>query len=384
MVGVAALAGSASAQTATATPSAVDAALTQAQTFLDKRMFQEGVNLLTPLNDGKNAKVMIMLARQYQGLRLPNDCKMAVSIYDKVIAMDPKNKEAYDRRGDSYDCLGTPFLAKRLEDKLKVVEMAEAASPIKEASAGEYNGLSGAYADNASPAGVGAVNFDFVNKSIALRSRAIAMTPELTQANLRDKSDRLMARADITNSRLANPGAARDDADEALNIVRRKLDTTEPANWYRRANVSRVYANLGANVIAAVALPGFGTVRPTQASMRNEAIDFYTRYINAFESGGRDFAKYGSIIDAYTNRGANYNSMGGTPNKRTAIMDYQKAFDLNPREPRRLGDIGLRLVETGDALAAKSFFQRYFEMIQGVDIQGLNGRFAAEIRKVGG
>jgi tetratricopeptide (TPR) repeat protein len=386
MVGVAALAGSASAQTATATPSAIDTAVAQAQTLLDKRQYQAGVDLLTPMNDGKSAKLMIMLARHYQGLRLPNDCKTAVGIYDKVIAMDPKNVEAYDRRGDSYDCLGVPFLAQRLENKEKVVELAEAASPLKEASAGNYTGLGGAYADNAAPAGVGAVDFTKANKALELRSRGIGMTPEVTQANLRDKSDRIMARAELLNSRFANPTASRDDADEAYNMVRRRLDMTDPANWYRRAEIARRYANLPASVTAAASgVIAFGTsTRPQIAQVRNEAIDYYTRYINAFESSGRDFVKYPSAIDAYTNKGANYNSMGGTQNKRTANENYAKAFELNPRELRRLGDIGLRLVEINEGLSAKTYFQQYLTMTQGVDIQALNGRFAAEIRKVGG
>jgi tetratricopeptide (TPR) repeat protein len=250
----------------------------------------------------------------------------------------------------------------------------------KTASAGQINDLAGATLDMASPSGQGAVDFDRVQQALDLRSRAIAMTARGTV----DMANRLMDRAELLNSRLKNPGAARADADEALDIVRTQLDMGVLANLYARAQINRRYANLGTTVIAALNQPGYGIFRPTQAQMRNEAIDYYSRYIDAFHASGRDYTKCGSGIDAYTNRASVYNSIGDPASKRKAIDDYTKAFELNPREPRRLWDRAQRQLELDNDAAAKADIQQYLDMTKGVDIQGVNGRMLDLLRRLPG
>jgi hypothetical protein len=261
-----------------------------------------------------------------------------------------------------------------------MVDLADAGG--KSPSAGQIADLAGNTLDMAAPAGQGAVDFARVRTGLQLRSRAIAMSSMATDGALRDKAGRLMDRAELYNGTLANPGAARADADEALNIVRTKLDPGDYRNWYQRAEINRRFAALGDTVIAPLSLPGYGIFRPTAAQMRNEALDFYTRYINAFEASGRDFQKYGSGIDAYTNRASTYNALGDPASKRKAIADYSTSFSLNPRNPSRLWDRAQRQMELGNNTAARADISQYLAMNQGVDVSGINGRLLDLLRKL--
>jgi tetratricopeptide (TPR) repeat protein len=358
--------------------SGVGGALKQAEALRVQRRFQEMLPVLQPFADSKSFDVYVMLGRAYEGLRLPEHCQTALDWHNKAIALQPNNPTGYERRAAAYDCLGNPYFEEELADRARVVDMAETGG--KTASAGQINDLAGATLDMASPSGQGAVDFDRVQQALDLRSRAIAMTARGTV----DMANRLMDRAELLNSRLKNPGAARADADEALDIVRTQLDMGVLANLYARAQINRRYANLGTTVIAALNQPGYGIFRPTQAQMRNEALDYYSRYIDAFVASGRDFAKCGSGIDAYTNRASVHNSIGDPASKRKAIDDYTKAFELNPREPRRLWDRAQRQLELGNNAAVRADIQQYLSMTKGVDIQGVNGRMLDLLRRLPG
>jgi hypothetical protein len=359
----------------------VDAALKQAETLRTQRRFGEMLPVLQPYADSKNFDVDIAIGRAYEGLRLPEDCLLAVQWHSKAIDLQPNNPNAYERRAAAYDCLGNPYFQPELTDRERYVALDEA-GPTKTSTPGRYADLAGATSDMAAPTGQGQVDFARAQRALELRSKAIAMTPRATTGNLRDLAGRLMDRAELLNSRFANPGAARVDADAALDIVRNQLDMSEPASWYSRAEINRRYGALGSTIIAAVNLPGFGVFRPTQAAMRNEATDYYTKYINAFEASGRDYVKYGSGIDAYTNRGANYTNIGDPASKRNAIADFTRSFQLNPNEMRRLWDRAQRNIELGtNAAAIRADIQQYLDMTKGVDIQAANGRMLDFLRR---
>jgi tetratricopeptide (TPR) repeat protein len=363
----------------TGAPSAADA-VQKAETLRTQRRYAEMLPLLMPFAASNNFDVDIMIGRAYEGLKLPPDCLRALDWYNKAIALQPNNVTGYDRRASGYDCLGVPYLDRKLADRVRVVDMADTGG--KSPSAGQIGDLAGATLDMAAPGGQGAVDFARVRKGLELRSRAIAMTSTSTEGGLRDMAGRLMDRAELYNGRLANPGAARQDADEALNIVRTKLDMRNYRNWYSRAQINRRYAALGDTVIAPLMLPGFGIFRPTKAQLRNEAETYYTKYINAFEASGRDFAKYGSGVDAYTNRASNYSGMGGAINTRKAVADYSTSFALNPRNPARLWDRAQRQMDLGNNSAALADIQQYLAMNQGVDVQGVNGRLLALLHQL--
>jgi tetratricopeptide (TPR) repeat protein len=364
-----------------ATTGGIDAALKQAETLRTQRRFSEMLPVLQPFADSKNFDVYIAIGRAYEGLRLPEFCMTAVQWHSKAIDLQPNNPNGYERRAAAYDCQGNPYFQPELTDREKYVALDEA-GPTKLSSAGRYNDLAGAIADMAAPTGQGQVDFSRAQRALELRSKAIAMTPVATNSNLRDKAGRLMDRAELMNSRFANPGAARVDADAALDIARNQLDMSDPANWYSRAEINRRYGALGSTIIAAVSLPGFGIFRPTQASMRNEALAWYSKYIDAFEASGQDFVKYGSGIDAYTNRASNYNNMGDPASKRKAIENYTRSFQLDPNNFRRLWDRAQRNIELGtNAAAIRADIQQYLDMTKGVDVQAANGRMLDFLRR---
>jgi tetratricopeptide (TPR) repeat protein len=304
-----------------------------------------------------------------------------VQWHSKAIDLQPNNPNAYERRAAAYDCLGNPYFQPELTDREKVVALDEA-GPTKLSTAGRYNDLAGATGDMAAPTGQGQVDFTRAQRALELRSKAIAMSPTATNSNLRDKASRLMDRAELINSRFANPGGARVDADAALDIVRNQLDMSEYQSWYTRADINRRYANLGSTIIAAVSLPGFGVFRPTQASMRNEATAYFSKYVDAFEASGQDFVKYGDALDAIVNRASNFNSLGDPQNKRKSIEGYTRAFQLDPNNFRRLWDRAQRNMELGTTAAAiRADIQQYQSMTKGVDVQGVNGRMLDFLRR---
>jgi len=368
---------------ATANDAAIKAAVATAETLRTQRKFQEMLPVLMPYADAKNFDVYIGIGRAYEGLRLPENCLTAIEWHSKAIDLQPQNPAGYERRAAGYDCLGNPYFESELRDREKYVALDEA-GPNKISTAGRYNDLAGATSDLAGPAGQGIVDFARAKRALELRGKAIGLSNRASTGNMRDLASWLMDRAELLNSCFANPGAARVDADAALDIVRSQLDMSEPASWYTRAEINRRYGALGTTIIAALSQPGFGIFRPTQDSMRNEALSFYNKYIDAFEASGRNFVTYSSGIDAYTNRAANYNNMGGGQNKRKAVEGYTKAFELNPREMRRLWDRAQRQIELGNDQAAQSDMLQYLSMTKNVDIQGVNGRIQAELRRIPG
>lgn len=327
---------------------AIKDALKQASTLNSQRKFQAELDLLMPLASSQDAGILNQIGVAYAGLRTPDNCKLAYDYYTKAIAIDGTVPAYYGNRAGADDCMGLGYLQNRLNDRQKVVDLAEAANGGT-ASAGQYSDLAGANAALVAPSGQGAVDFDRATKTIVYRSKAIAL----------DKTPgRLMDRAENLKSWFNGAGTMKDA--HAAWAMAQDLDMGVPANVYTKAEIDRRYGALGATYIA----PG----DPTQAQLRNEAVSLYSQYIQAFEESGKNFAKYPSGIDAHTNRGVvlrdRASGKGAPADYRDAISDFQAAFDLNPGEPRRQYDIAdVYYNKLNQKLDAVPYLLRYMSML---------------------
>jgi tetratricopeptide (TPR) repeat protein len=303
------------AQSATPTPSARDAAraaaVTQSNSLRTMRNFQMAIDVLKPYENDGNFDVYVAMGQAIEGFWTPVDRLKAVEWYNKAIAVSPNNKNGYIRRAGAYGDAGFRWFEERLDDRRKVVALSEAASATKTAAAGEYGDLAGA--EDA-----------------------------------------------FTVSRFGtfNP-AARDT------VIASQGDPNAQATWYNIAQWARRTAALPtAMTLAGITISVNGITTPYRANvsqLRNQAIEYYSKYIDAFEASNRDYSKYGDAIGAYENRAATYRNMGGSFHRK-AIKDQETLLAINPRNANYWRNIGVSLDALREGVAAKPFYQKYVEL----------------------
>jgi hypothetical protein len=301
-----------------------DAAVAKSNALRTQREFQAARDAVMPYANDRDFDVYIAIGQAIQGWSTPLDHLRAVEWYNKAIALEPNNKTGYIRRAGALGDAGYRHFEERLDDRRRVVALAEAASPTKTAAAGEYGDLAGAENSFVVPRGGGLVDEARRDLVLELRTKALAAGETI---------GRLLDRAEHINSRYRNPSMGRDDVERAWYLVKR-LDQSAPANWYELAQFSRRVAALPAGMTlagATITVDGISTpYRPSVAQLRNQAMDLYTEYVNAFESSGRDYTRFGSGIGAYENRRAVCNSLAGNFHK-DAIRDMEVLMAINPR-----------------------------------------------------
>jgi tetratricopeptide (TPR) repeat protein len=342
------------AQGATDAAAARTAAVAKATELRTMRKFQDAIDVLKPFEGDNNFDVLIAMGQAIEGFTTPADRLRAVEYYNKAIALQPNNKLGYTRRAGAYGDAGFRHFEERLNDRLKAVELSEAASPLKMATAGEYSDLAGAE-DAFTVSRGGTYNPEVRDKVMALRSKAVAV--EETYA-------RLLDRAELVNSRYNNPSMGRTDVDRSSVLVE-QMDPTKPATWYAVAQWARRVAALPtAMTLAGVNVTISGITTPYRASvaqLRNKAIENYSKYIDAFEASGRNYATYGDAIGAYENRAAVYRSLGGSYHRK-AIKDTETLLEINPRNPGYWRNIGISLDALNERTPAKAFYQKYLDL----------------------
>jgi tetratricopeptide (TPR) repeat protein len=358
LVASAATAAPAFAQSATPTPSARDAAraaaVTQSNSLRTMRNFQMAIDVLKPYEGDNNFDVMIAMGQAIEGFWTPVDRLKAVEWYTKAIAVSPNNKTGYTRRAGAYGDAGFRWFEERLEDRRKAVALSETASPTKTATAGEYGDLAGAE-DAFTVSRFGTFNPSARDTVMELRSKAIAVE---------ETAGRLLDRAELINSRHSNASQGRADVDRA-GIIASQGDPNAPATWYNIAQWARRTAALPtAMTLAGITISVNGITTPYRANvsqLRNQAIEYYSKYINAFEASNRDYSKFGDGIGAYENRAATYRNMGGSFHRK-AIKDQETLLAINPRNANYWRNIGVSLDALREGVAAKPFYQKYVEL----------------------
>jgi tetratricopeptide (TPR) repeat protein len=319
------------------------------------RKFQDALDAVMPYANDNDFDVLIAIGRAIEGWSTPLDYLRAVEWYEKAIALKPTDKNGYIRRAGALGSAGYRHFEERLDDRRRVVAMAEAASPTKTASAGEYGDLAGAENSFVAPRGGGYIDNNRRDLVFALRSKALMLGETI---------GRLLDRAEYINSRYDNPSMGRDDVERARYQVKR-LDQSKPANWYELAQFSRRVASLPTSMTLAgstITVDGITTpYRPSVQQLRNQAKDLYTEYINAWEASGRDLVKLGSGIGAYENRRSIYNSLGGRYH-RDAIRDMEALMEINPRSAGYQLNMARHLDAIDERTAARSFYEKYLEL----------------------
>ena len=350
------------AQSATPTPSARDAAraaaVTQSNSLRTMRKFQEAIDVLKPYENDNNFDVLIAMGQAIEGFWLPAKRIEAIDWYNKAIALSPNNKTGYTRRAGAYGDAGFQFFEERLADRRKAVALSEAASPTKTATAGEYGDLAGAvgaFVVTRNANGFGVFSPGTRDETMELRSKAIVGE---------ETPGRLLDRAELINSRNSNVSQGRSDVDRA-GVVATQGDPGAPLTWYRIADWARRTANLPtAMTLAGITISVSGINTPYRANvsqLRNQAIEYYSKYINAFEASNRDYSKYGDAIGAYENRAATYANLGGSYHRK-AIKDKETLLGINPNNANYWRDIGVSLDALREGVAAKPFYQKYVEL----------------------
>jgi tetratricopeptide (TPR) repeat protein len=359
-----ATAGTAFAQTATPTPDARTAAraaaVTQSNNLRTMRKFQEAIDVLKPYVDDKNYDVYIAMGQAIEGFWLPAKRIEAIDWYNKAIALNPNNKTGYTRRAGAYGDAGFQFFEERLADRRKAVELSEAASATKTATAGEYGDLAGAL-DSFTVSRGGTFNPQTRDEVMELRSKAIVVE---------ETAGRLLDRAELINSRNSNSSQGRADVDRAGQLAQQR-DPTAPASWYDIAQWARRTAALPTTMTLAgftINLGGITTpYRANVSQLRNQSIEYYSRYINGFEASNRDYTKFGDGIGAYENRAAVYRSLGGSYHRK-AIQDQETLLGINPNNANYWRNIGVSLDALREGVAAKPFYQKYIELNGNYDL----------------
>jgi tetratricopeptide (TPR) repeat protein len=355
------------AQAGAAAPSEADL-LTQADTLRFQRRNQEAVDLLSGLAETThNAEVFYKLGLSQRELRTPADCMKAVEWYTQAIELKPTELGYYRSRSGAYDCLGKPFLEERLADRQRVIDMQVDAG--KRPAAGDFSDLAGAH--NALVAPGDAVDMARAKTAIDFYSRAIGMD--------RTRIGTLRDRADVMSARFKSPGAAAADYYAALELNRAK-DMAVPQNARDRAVTARRLASVGTDAIRS-ALYGSDTLSSknsvpsiVQAQLRNEAIDYYSRFIDAFEDTVHSQGMAAAFADSRFGKG-NTDPMGALGDRASvyvalgpsyygkALADYQRRTELEPREP----DYWFNLAQQHDRMknpaGVRDALRTYFELV---------------------
>jgi tetratricopeptide (TPR) repeat protein len=329
-------------------------AVTQSSALRTMRKFQDAIDVLKPYENDGNFDVYIAMGQAIEGFTTPLDRLKAVEWYNKAIALSPNNKTGYIRRAGAYGDAGYRYFEERLADRRRVVELAEAASPTKTASAGEYGDLAGAE-DSFTVSRGGTYNPAQRDRVMELRSKALA---------LEETYGRLLDRAELINSRFSNPSMGRGDVDRSWQLVQ-PMDNDKPATWYAIAQWARRTASLPTTMTLAgftISLGGIITpYRASVAQLRNQAIEQYSKYIDGFEASNRDYTKFGDGIGAYENRAAVYRSLGGSYHRK-AIQDTETLLAINPRNAGYWRNIGVSLDALNERTPAKAFYEKYLEL----------------------
>jgi hypothetical protein len=336
--------------------------VTKAAGLRDAHKFQEGREALAPFLEDNDYDVFDEMGRNIAASTgNPNDKIASIAWFDKAIALKPKKKGAYAHRAGAYGDAGWRYVDKRLADRQKVVELAEAAASDGNASGGEYSDLAGAHNSFITPRGGGAKDMNRVAETMKWRSKAIAVD---------EKSyGRHLDRAELVNSHLKEPSDGWDDVDRALYLVK-LMDGGKPASWYARAQLGRRLGALSTAMSLAGAkltVNGISTqFRPSQAQFRNKAIDNYKKYIDGWEASGRDFAKFGSALDALNNLASTYRALGGVYH-REALKAMQTLIELQPENPDRYWNYAISLDALDERGSANSYYQSYLDLNGGED-----------------
>lgn len=345
-------------------------ALKQAEELRTQRRMQEALNVLDDYADtSKNPDLFAKLGQVQRELRTPEDCMKAAEWYTRAIQLKPTELGFYRSRSGAFDCLGRDFLADRLADRQRVIDMQ--IDQGKAPSAGDYADIAGAH--NALVAPGDAVDLDRARTVIDFYSRAIAMD----NSRIGTRRDR----ADVMNSRFKSPGAAYNDYAAALELNRAK-DMSVPQNARDRAVTARRLANLGTAAIQS-GLYGSDTLSTrnrvasvVQAQLRNEALEHYSMFINAFEEKVRSDGLHAAFADARFGRG-NTDPMGALGDRASiynalgrsyfgqALADYQRRVELEPREPDYWYNLAQQHDRMGNPSGVRDALDTYFDLVNG-------------------
>jgi tetratricopeptide (TPR) repeat protein len=326
------------------------------------RQYSQALSTVMPYADDNDFDVFTAIGQALAGPAYPPDRKKAVEWYNKAVALKPDNVTGLANRAGNYGDLGYRYDDLRLADRRKVVELAEAASPTKTASAGNYADLAAIENTFVVPRGGGAIDEARRDLSLSLRLKALAMD---------DTYGRNLDVAELINSRYSNnPSMGRDYIDRATYLIK-QLDPSIPKNWYDLAQFARRVSALPAAMTLAgstITINGISTpYRASVAQLRNQAYDNYSRYIDLFESSDRDYKKYGSGVGAYENRATILKAMGGSSVK-DAIKDRETLLKINPMNPGYWRNMGVDLDAIGERTAANTFYEKYLELNGDEDI----------------
>jgi tetratricopeptide (TPR) repeat protein len=322
-------------------------AIKQAETFRLQRRNQQAVDLLLPYTaTSKNADLFRQIGRSQRELRTPADCKKAVEWFTKAIEINSKSSTYYADRSGAYDCLDKDFQVQRMNDRAKVVEILEAASPTKTATAGAYADLGNAISSVSAPSGGEFVDrpgmeraAEYLQKAIGLDNSSIGIRRDL---------------AGITRDRLRNFGGAFDLLWEAYGLEKTRDQSTLQNNRSRGVTTRLLTTAPSGASITDLWLQGRydgmtgaeATARANAriAGLRNESIEYYQKFINAFEgkaaSEGLPAAfsdtRFGAgsldIAGAYADQSTVYIAQGSFQFGK-ALDNYKRRTQLEPREP---------------------------------------------------
>lgn len=345
-------------------------AIKMADTLRSQRRNQEAIDVLLPFTGSTtNPEIFYKLGQSQRELRTPADCMKTVEWYSRAIELKPTELGYYRSRSGAYDCLGREFLVERLADRQRVIDMQVGAK--KSPSAGDWADLGGAH--NALVAPGDAVDFDRAKTVVEFYSLAIGMDNN----RIGTRRDR----ADIMNARFKQPGVAAADYMAALELNRAK-DMSVPQNARDRAVTARRLAGLGTEALKS-AIYGSETLSTRnrvpnvmQAQLRNEAIEYYTKFIDAFEEKAASDGLAQAFADARFGKG-NTDPMGALGDRASvyvamgphfygkALADYQRRVELEPREPDYWYNLAQQHERMRNPSGARAALDEYFKLIAG-------------------
>ena len=348
-------------------------AVKQAKDLVTQFRQHEAIDLLMAYAGDKDPDVFAGIASAYSKFANPPNKLKAVEWINKAIELKPTNTSYLASRAGYHGDAGWRYHEQRLADRMRVVELAEATSPEKTASAGNYADLAGAHNAFVVPRGGGAVDEARRDLVMELRSKAIALD---------ETYGRLLDRAELVDDRYRNPGMGRDDVSRAIWLVEHRMDPVQPGTWYQMGQLKRRIAGVDArmSLLGAMITPSgerAESFRPGVAAYRQQAVDAYQRYIDAWEASGRDFLKLGSGADALNNQASALRDLGGA-NNRKAVENYDTLIGINPTNPGYWRNRSRALDSLGERGAARAGYEMYLKL-NGVEDAGDAGATLARL-----
>ena len=116
--------------------------------------------------------------------------------------------------------------------------------------------------------------------------------------------------------------------------------------------------------LAGVTISVNGITTPYRASvsqLRNQAIEYYSKYINAFEASNRDYTKLRRRHRRLREPRRRLPPLGGSYHRK-AIKDQETLLGINPNNANYWRNIGVSLDALREGLAAKPFYQKYVDL----------------------